>query len=73
MLRLEKPSYEDLAFAVRLIGTNTPAALIRKDAVVELHKRGVLAERPDRVLIISEIGKLICARVKAGERVAELE
>jgi hypothetical protein len=66
-------SYDDLATAVRRISEKTPAALIRRDAVSELHRRGILEERADRALVISELGKLVCRRVNEGERASELE
>jgi hypothetical protein len=66
-------TYDDLATAVRRIGQKTPAALIRRDAVSELQRRGILEERADRALVVSELGKLICRRVSDGERVPELE
>jgi hypothetical protein len=66
-------TYDDLAIAVRRISEKTPAALIRRDAVSELHRRGILEERADRALVISELGKLVCRRVNEGGRAAELE
>jgi hypothetical protein len=66
-------THEDLTFALRLIATNTPATLIRVDAVHELYRRRILERQPNGTLVISELGKAVCARVYAGEPTPELD